>query len=94
MAETALPIHSLYQLQLRTCEMIHLLNQLVADWSAVADGPVASQPRVEQPVASALASMNHLFNSVWRSWAALFVTTADASGDGALGMGTSRRRDR
>ncbi len=53
-------------------EMIHLLDQLVADWAALAGGPVASQPRPQQPVATVISSISELFDWTLQSWTGVF----------------------
>jgi hypothetical protein len=53
-------------------EMIHLLDQLVADWAALAGGPVASQPRPQQPVATVIRSISELFDWTIQSWTGVF----------------------
>jgi len=53
-------------------EMIHLLDQLVADWAALAGGPVASQPRPQQPVAMVIRSISELFDWTIQSWTGVF----------------------
>jgi len=60
-------------------EMIHLLNQLVMDWSVLTGGPVTSQPRLNSPVETVLASMTQLFDSVLRSWTAVFGAVAEGT---------------
>jgi phenylacetate-coenzyme A ligase PaaK-like adenylate-forming protein len=53
-------------------EMIHLLDQLVADWAALAGGPVASQPRSQQPVAMVIRSISELFDWTLQAWTGVF----------------------
>ena len=60
-------------------EMIHLLNQLATDWSALKSELPTSQPRPEKPVGAVLTSMSQLFDFVLRSWSAAFETAAPAT---------------